>query len=194
MFLRRKEIVTLGSRLVLLTTRVLKDETLLLGLGNFLIVKAELQPADLIHVLGGPRDRPKYALRLFEQGYSEKLLFTGREIAPCYKGYAIWRGVPPENLINFESIAQNTYGEAQELKQILEREPAVRSIILVSSPYHLRRARWTFKTVLGNSIKLQFAPVPFELSYEKQRWWADSLSRQMVVGEYLKLLFYYVRY
>jgi hypothetical protein len=38
------------------------------------------------------------------------------------------------------------------------------------------------------------APIPFELSSYKRRWWADSESRRMVKEEYVKIVYYYARY
>jgi uncharacterized SAM-binding protein YcdF (DUF218 family) len=173
---------------------VLTHEPILLSIGNFLIVKDDLQPADLIHVLGGREERVVYALYLYRQDYSQKLFFSGEESAPFYKMYAIKQGVPANDLLQVETRAKNTYEEALDLEQLLESRGTIQSVIIVSSPYHLRRAQWVFKRVLGERVKVQFAPVPFEHSYESRRWWTNRLSRQMVASEYLKLLFYYVRY
>jgi len=88
----------------------------------------------------------------------------------------------------------NTYEEALELKEYLEDGAPVQSVIIVSSPYHMRRAQRAFQKVLGERVRLQFAPVPFEMSSLEQRWWTAGWSRKMVVNEYLKILFYFVKY
>jgi len=76
----------------------------------------------------------------------------------------------------------------------LEDNPSIQSVTIVSSPYHMRRAQWAFQKVLGERVRLQFAPVPFEMSSLEQRWWTDTKSRKMVVKEYLKILFYFVKH
>jgi len=70
----------------------------------------------------------------------------------------------------------------------------IRSVIVVSDPYHMRRARWTYRLVLGDSVKLLMAPVPFELSPYRHEWWTDKESRKMVRHEYSKILYYYLKY
>jgi uncharacterized SAM-binding protein YcdF (DUF218 family) len=88
-----------------------------------------------------------------------------------------------------ESWARNTYEEALELNQFLGRDSSVQSVIVVSSPYHMRRAQGTFQEVLGDQVALQFAPVPFAMARHQQQWWLDAGSRKMVMGEYFKILF-----
>jgi uncharacterized SAM-binding protein YcdF (DUF218 family) len=67
-------------------------------------------------------------------------------------------------------------------------------VTVVSDPFHMRRARWTYRHVLGNEISLQMAPVPFELTPYPRRWWTDEASRKYVKDEYLKMAYYYLRY
>lgn len=200
---RRKWVFILGAIVLLLAILVLAREPILLGIGNFLIVKDNLQPADLIHVLGGDVDRIEYGLQLYKQGYAPKILFTGGRIeiplvnttySRLSKEYAVAKGVRPEALLPLESHATSTYEEALELKQFLESGAPIRSIIIVSSPYHSRRARWAFKKVLDDRVVLRCTPVPFEMARNKRRWWTDEESLRIVVEEYLKIPFYYAKY
>jgi uncharacterized SAM-binding protein YcdF (DUF218 family) len=200
---RRKWFFILGAIVLLLATLVLAREPILLGVGDFLIVKDNLQPADLIHVLGGDVDRIDYGIQLYKQGYAKKLFLTGGRIeiplvnttySRLSKEYAVANGVRPEALLPLESQATSTYEEALELKRFLDSGAPIRSIIIVSSPYHLRRARWAFKKVLDDRAVLRFAPVPFEMARNKRRWWTDEESLRIVVEEYLKIPFYYAKY
>lgn len=165
----------------------------LTGLGQFLVVQeADLQPADVIHVLGGGYDRLDYALVLYRQGYAPRLFVTGDDDAVIYKKYLVAKGAAPADLVPDTSWATTTYEEALELKQFLAGEPAVRSVIVVSSPYHMRRVKWTFEQVLQDQVALQFAPVPLEPDPEQREWWRDAGMRNSVVKEYVKLGYYYV--
>jgi len=103
--------------------------------------------------------------------------------------------MPPQVIAIDGSWITGTYSEATKLKEWIERSPVpIHSVIVVSDPYHMRRARWTYRTVLGNQIGLQMAPVPFGPSPYQRRWWTDEMSRNMVRDEYLKILYYYARY
>jgi uncharacterized SAM-binding protein YcdF (DUF218 family) len=199
----RKWSIILGLIGALLATGILAREPILLSVGHFLIVKDNLQPADLIHVLGGDVDRIDYGITLYKQGYGQRILFTGGKIeiplvkttyARLAQEYALSQGVRSEDLIQHESRATSTYEEAQELKEFLHGEASIRSVIIVSSPYHLRRARWAFTKVLGDRVVFQFAPVPFEMAKHKRQWWTDEQSLRMVIFEYLATVFYYVNY
>jgi len=169
-------------------------ESLLLGLGSFLIVRDNLRPADLIHPLGGGFDRLDYAVKLYKQGYGKRIFITGDDDAIEYRKYVISKDVPGRNLLPDESKATTTYEEALELKQFIDRDPSIKSVIVVSNPYQMRRARWIFEKVLGDQVDLQFTPVPFEMARYKKMWWADAKSRTSVISEYFKLPYYYVRY
>lgn len=180
-------------------------ETVLLAVGNFLIVQNELEPADLIHVLGGGDvGRVDHGVALYKQGLGKQLFFTGGRVEPrgmfnlpdsfLSGDYAELQGVSPEDILLRGDAAANTYEEAVTLRDLLDKENAIHSVIIVSTPYHLQRARWIFNKVVGNRVHLQYALVPFAISQYQQRWWEDKLSRAMVKNEYLKLLFYFLRY
>jgi uncharacterized SAM-binding protein YcdF (DUF218 family) len=182
----------------------LAREPVLLAIGDFLVVEDEpLQPADLIHVLGGEITRVDYALLLYHQGYGRKLFLTGgsSEDAPLPTSFAqracaraIAGGVNPADLLVADAGALTTYDEALALKQALDEGLAARSVILVSDPYHMRRAGWIFRRVLGDWVKVLLAPVPFSLSWYHRRWWTDPASQKMLKNEYRKLFYYWLRY
>jgi len=184
----------LGPVLLLLILVFVAGEPILLATGNFLVVKDDLlQPADMIHVLGGSLDRVDYGVELYHRAYAPRFFITGCDCI-AYEERAMGGGVRPEDLSLDLSWSTTTYEEALELRRLLEEDPSIQSVIIVSSPYHMRRAQWAFQKVLGERARLQFAPVPFEMSSLEQRWWTDAGSRKMVVKEYLKILFYFVKY
>ncbi|MCI0528607.1 MAG: YdcF family protein [Nitrospira sp.] len=193
--IRRIKPYLFGLVTLITLSAILDHKSILLNLSQFLLVKEEkLQPADVIHVLGGRSERTLYALQLYQRGYGRKILFTGEEVASFLKRFTLRQGVPSDAVIQFESRADNTYQEALELRQLLEEEPTLRSVIVVSSPYHMRRVRWTFEQVLDDQITLQFAPVPFERSRDNRQWWTDRRSQKNVINEYIKLFIYWLKY
>jgi uncharacterized SAM-binding protein YcdF (DUF218 family) len=132
------------------------------------------------------------------------MFFTGGRVEPrgmfnlsdsfSSGDYAEMQGVRVDDILSYRAKVVNTYEEALALREFLSQDKSIQSVIIVSTPYHLQRARWTFSKVVGYRVDLQYAPVPFAISQYKQRWWEDKLSRAMVKHEYLKLLFYFLKY
>jgi len=191
--------VTIGViGLIMFTGR----ESILSRIGDFLVVQDKLQQADVIHVIAGPDKYTDYAVQLYRQGYGKKIFFTGGwcQLHNAKHGErgrerASANGVPPQAIAVDESPVTSTYSEVVKLKEFIDRsEMPVRSVAVVTDPYHSRRARWTYRQVLGDELALCVAPLPFELSQYQRRWWTDQGSRRMVKDEYLKILYYYARY
>ncbi len=177
-------------------------EPILLAVGDFLVIQDALQPADVIHVISGPEDRTDHAIQLYKQGYGNVIFFTGGWCT--FHGYyhgqhgverAEAQGIERQSIVIDESPVTSTYAEAVLLKEFIARSPtAVRSVIVVSDPPHMRRARWIYRQVVGPGVTLEMAPVPFGVSPYQRRWWADAKSRAYVRDEYLKLVYNYARY
>ena len=180
----------------------LDRESMLQALGDLLVVQDELQPADVVHVIAGPDYRTDYAIRLYQEGDAKRIFFTGGwcRIHQYHHGergraLALAQGVPQQAIATDESSVTSTYSEVVRLKEFMAESPEpIRSVIVVSDPYHMRRARWTYRRVLGRQVKVQMAPVPFELTPYKRRWWTDEASRQYVWDEYRKMVYYVARY
>jgi uncharacterized SAM-binding protein YcdF (DUF218 family) len=169
---------------------LLKGDSTLENLGYFLVVDdGDVQPADLIHVLGGRPERLDFGIQLYKAGYAPRLFITGGiEDVVRYRRYAVEQGVPPEAIFPKESQAVTTYQEALQLKLFLDQEPHIQSVVIVSSPYHMRRSQLIFDWLLRDRVSRQFIPVPFELSEHRPVWWANKSTRDIVFSEYLKIL------
>jgi uncharacterized SAM-binding protein YcdF (DUF218 family) len=176
--------------------------TLLQAAGDILVVQDNLQPADLIAVASGPDHRVLYAVQLFKAGYADGLFFTGGrcltegdfEENRC-AALAEREGIPKNAIAVDSADVTSTYDEAVRLKAYIEQsQEPVRSVILVSDPHHMRRMRWIYQRVLGGDIRLQMAPVSFELTPYRRDWWRDTVSRDFVLSEYLKSMYYFFTY
>ena len=180
----------------------LAREPILLAIGDLLIVRDELYPADVIHVIAGLDHRTDYGIQLYQQDYGKKLFFTGSRCPPIQgnhaehgKERAIEQGVLPQAIAIDGSDVTSTYAEAVRLKEFISDSPIpVDSVIIVSDPHHMWRARWAYQKVLGDQVNVQMAPVPFDLAPYQRRWWSDEESRKFVKDEYLKIAYYYSRY
>ena len=183
-------------------TLFLARETILVKVGDILVVQDPIQVVDVIHVIAGPDEYTDYAARLVQEGYGKKIFFTGGwcrlhkyNHGVRGKQMAVAKGILLQSIVTDDSPVISTYAEVMRLKDFMGRsEEPIQSVAVVSDPYHMRRARWTYRHVLGDEVEVRMAPIPFELSPYKQRWWTDRESRRMVKEEYVKIVYYYARY
>ena len=201
-FGRRRMVILITAIILLGGALFLNCERILLAVGDFLVVQGELAPADILHVIAGEDYRTDYAIRLYQEGYGRQIFFTGGwcQFHNLYHGVrgkerAVEHGVPPEAVATDDSEVRSTYSEVIRLKEYLQQSKVpIRSVMIISDPHHMRRARWTVRHVLGHSIRIDMAPVPFESSPYNRQWWKDRASKRMVKDEYMKLGYYLIRY
>ena len=133
--------------------------------------------ADAIVLLGGgldipipPRKTPQLksgsdrlwqAAQLYNAGRAPYLLIAGGNVFPFpnFEGEAryiaevlIAWGVPRENIL-FESDSRTTHQNAANIAPILN-DLEVRTILLVTSAYHMKRSLGTFRQQLPDNIKI----------------------------------------
>ena len=176
------------------------------SLGTFLVYETPLEKADLIHVFsGGPFERSAHAAALYQLGWSEKILVTGGYIPQVSLSLGLGMhaaeigartltrmGVPYE-AITIEPVGRSTFDELADLLDLADRE-GLRSIILVSSEYHMRRIYRTSRLLFGDRpVRLIFSPAETPW-YDGRRWWDNELSFLAVFNEYLKHLYYFFSY
>jgi uncharacterized SAM-binding protein YcdF (DUF218 family) len=200
---RRKRIAPIPVAVVLLgATLFLTRELILAAVGDFLVVQDKLQAADIIHVIAGHDDRTDHAILLYKQGYGRQIFFTGGW-CPDIREYhgkhgrerALQLGIPLEAIATDDSSVTSTYSEVVRLKEFIAKSQIpIHSVIVVSDPFHMRRARWTYRLLLDGKVRIQMAPVPFDSTPYQRRWWTDESSRSYVENEYLKTVYYYARY
>lgn len=171
-----------------------------LAAGRFLVVTDTLPYTDAIVVLGGGGPhRARHAVDLFNQGYAPLVVFSGGTLedvglacssAQLSLETAQELGLPGDAVL-IAAEAQTTYDEAVNLRR-LAQERGWRSLIVVTSPLHTRRAARTFRTLLpGIVVYVSAAPDP---QYDPARWWATEHGLVGVFTEMVKLAFYWVRY
>jgi len=85
--------------------------------------------------------------------------------------------------------ANRTYEEALVTRQVVE-QGAYHSVIVVTSPYHLRRVRMIFNKMFANAgIRLTFYPSRNK-AFSMDNWWKTNRGRKAVIHEYLGLIYY----
>ena len=163
---------------------------------RWLIAADSPRPADAAVVLAGDPDyeRTKTGARLLLAGEVRLLILTGGELGPgdsatSLRDVAIRAGVPPER-IRMEQVSRSTHGSMEAIRPILEQE-GVRSLAVVTSPYHQRRAVWAARKTLPG-VEIVSRPAD-PAGWKPAGWWRTRWNRRIVLGEYAKLVYYMVR-
>ena len=94
-------------------------------------------------------------------------------------------GVPPTAIHNIDE-ADGTIGEARALRAIVPQW-GIRSVLVVTSKYHTRRAGMTFRWALGDSVRVQTIGSSYD-DFQSSRWWQDRSDFHYLIIEYQKLL------
>src|SRR5271157_5087744 len=125
--------------------------------------------ADAIVVLSDDNfyaDRATRATELYRQGVAGIVVASGRRLRPnaglseLMEHDLVERGVPKDKILRFAHDADSTSEEAAALAHFAE-EHKWKSIVVVTSNYHTRRARWGFRsaTLVGEAgIHKAFCP------------------------------------
>lgn len=156
------------------------------------------EKADAIVVLTGGKNRLEYGLKLLAEGKSEKLFISG--VHEAITESQLVKLAPPElrrkvtqmdeGAITLGREAWNTIGNAEETKRWLQ-EQNVKSILLVTSNYHMPRSFYEFRHLV-KGVKIIPMPVPAE-DYDLTNWWSNEHYRVLVFLEYHKYMASMVR-
>jgi uncharacterized SAM-binding protein YcdF (DUF218 family) len=100
-------------------------------------------------------------------------------------------GVPLDAIETSAQEVTNTWDEAQETRNLVEQK-GYKSVILVTSKYHSRRAYLIFRDALRGKATVISVPSPYD-SPDPESWWKRDKDAKKVLMEYQKLLVYYWR-
>lgn len=168
-------------------------------------VSSPPQRADAIVVFGGGvgesgqsgesyQERVREAVNLYRSGYAPRIHFVSgfTWIYPetdLMSALAKDLGIPPSALSKETRVAR-TYDYILRIGETAQREHWG-SILLVTSPYHTRRARLTFRK---NVPALGVFPMPVKnSSYYAQGWILQPRQLHGILHEYLGILYYRLR-
>lgn len=170
-----------------------------------LMVNAEIGSADALVVLSGSSsyvERTQRAAELYRQGRAPVVLLTNDhtrggwssalQTNPFFVDRAIdeltKQGVPAERIRIVPGVAASTQSEAVIVKDYAASQ-GLRSILIITSAYHSRRALGTFRktfegtgVVIGLESSSSASPAAF--------WWLRPSGWRDVAGEYVKLIYY----
>jgi len=165
----------------------------LIGLGHWLDVADPLAKADAIVAISGDAGaRAETAITLWKQGYAPVLIFSGGSSDPdsvasaeLMKRTAVAAGVPV-NAIEVEGASATTEENAERVADLMKTR-GLGSAILVTSPYHQRRAAMLFEREFARAA-LTFTNHPADdPDWDPNLWWTADPSRSRTLVELAKL-------
>lgn len=176
------------------------------GAGIWLRTSDALISADIIVVLAGAPERALYAADIFRQGYAP-VVFVSRPVKESGQtllsevGYSIpsseevysrvlmHKGVPASKIKVFGTSSLSTLEEAIALRDEIKGKRL--RVVVVTSPFHVRRSRMIFRDVLKDDVvELIVVGNPYEPFPAK--WWTNQDAARNVMLEGMKLVFYHL--
>jgi uncharacterized SAM-binding protein YcdF (DUF218 family) len=154
-----------------------------------------LERSDAIIVISGDEALARYreGVRLYKAGWAPRLIFSGatedrtESNAAVMRKMALEDGVPAGAILT-DDLGGDTYGNAVHTRALMEAH-GLTSAILVTSPYHLRRATLTFEGVYrGSGIRVIGRAAP-DGAWRKRTWWLNEDTRQLTIRELEKLAY-----
>jgi uncharacterized SAM-binding protein YcdF (DUF218 family) len=179
---------------------------------GWLLVSDAPPKADALVVLAGSAtyvERARRAAKLYEEGRAPVVVLTddgqrggwdaASERNPLFverAGEELRRaGVPHGRVEVVGRVVSGTFDEAGALREYAAARN-LRSLIVVTSGYQSRRARWTLRRVFdGSGVRVGVEAVePGQQTPRAALWWLSTLGWELVPGEYAKLIYYRLRY
>jgi uncharacterized SAM-binding protein YcdF (DUF218 family) len=155
------------------------------------IIEDALDKADALIVLSDDNfyaDRATRAAELFREGKAPVVVASGRRLRPnagiaeLMEHDLVERGVPKEKILRFAHDADSTQEEAEALGK-LARTKKWRKVIVVTSNYHTRRARYIFRRVFPQDIETRVASAR-DGEFDPEHWWEKRTATKRLMREF----------
>jgi uncharacterized SAM-binding protein YcdF (DUF218 family) len=181
-------------------------EPLLRGAADLWIVSDPISRANAIVVLGGGLEtRPFAAAELWRKGLADKILISqGSEERAANIGgipshgelnreILLKLGIPAGAIEIFGTASRNTREEAVALRKWAERNDA--SVFIIPSEiFTARRVRWIFRReFFDTSVSIE-VPSFESPGYTRWDWWKTEQGLIAFQNEFLKYIYYRLKY
>ena len=167
----------------------------MVGVGFYLSPQDNLAVSDAIVVVSGGETNQRVAegVKLYKADWAKVLIMSGAardakdSNAAAMKRMAINSGIPANKIIT-EEESMNTFENAAYVRGIVESRKLNR-LILVTSPYHQRRAALVFaKALAGLPVKI-INHSSLDSAWRKNGWWLDDWARKLTWSEVKKVAY-----
>jgi len=144
---------------------------------------------DAIVVLAGGRGRVEEGVRLYRERQADYLLLIG--VDPSVRKGDLYRERKGEGRgdgVILEKVSRNTLENALYARELIQRNKDIRSIRLITSRYHMKRATLIFRNILPADIAIY--PHPVDSRNLKEEWWNHGSSFRLLFSEFYKYCMY----
>ena len=176
-------------------------ESVLSNISHSLVHEDPLFKAEAIVILAGSNtgNRIKAAVKLYNDGFGDKLVFSGFEVYPgtysstLMKTYALNLGVPENKIIASNTDEEvSTRGESIANLKLLDKHN-IKSFILVTSAFHTRRAQLIYERTIaltGSDVRFSTYPAP-DPQIPIRDWWMLRTGQKGIFLELIKSIAFY---
>jgi uncharacterized SAM-binding protein YcdF (DUF218 family) len=195
----KRKFIVLAVVLLAILGLYISHPLILDQMAKFLVVQDKLEKADVILVLAGDGngERVREGVQLYRQDYAKYMLMSGGPLAwkltsaQWMRKQAVESGIP-EKYILLQEKSRSTIDDA-EFSLPIVKEHHFRSVILVTSPYHTRRAARVFRKIFSKEgIAVIVHPVE-NSEFNPDRWWTRHEDVGVVVWEYVAFVLYFLK-
>lgn len=158
-------------------------------------------PCDaVVAISGGNTDlRAIYAAQILDEVGAKNLVFSGANSSQFIKSdarrmseIAQSHGASQEK-ITLEENARNTEQNAQLTAKIIKQN-GWRRVVLVTSPYHQRRAFLEFsKALQGANVEIFNAPAKIDPDWRASTWFLSPRGWYLTMAEFVGIIRFYLR-
>ncbi|MBI5492091.1 MAG: YdcF family protein [Deltaproteobacteria bacterium] len=149
---------------------------------------ADTGVTDAIVVLTGGMGRVEEGLSLLRKGKAGLLVLSGvhadADLDSIFLNH-LDRSERPR--IVLEKKSGSTFENAVEVKRFME-ERGLKSMVLITSVYHMKRAEYIFRRIMPPDIRIE----PYRVStpnFDEEKWW-QGRSLMLLLIEFLKYYWY----
>lgn len=147
----------------------------------------------VIVCLAGGKRRIDASFSLFADGVGEQLWIIGAGKKATVMGLAraqaveVAQKIPWDRFdkIQVETESRNTIENSFAVRRLLEQNPGVKQVVLVTSPYHMRRAL----LMIGQHIPADVTLIPYSpptAEFGQGTWWRTWTGIALTVEETVK--------
>ncbi len=171
------------------------------------LVKEDVPPhADaMVLLMGSFTDRVLQAADLYNAGKADRLIIVEESMGEYQRleergvsiishttqarNSAVALGIPADSIIVLPGDAESTLTEAIVLRDYLAAFPGIDTLLLVSSPSHMRRASMIFRRALRDiepPVYIGCSPSAYS-DFDAKHWWRSKEDVQEVFFEIAKI-------
>lgn len=153
--------------------------------------------SDLIFIFGSKTPlRPLRAAELYHEHLADRVMVSGKHAiyakekqteASLYAHILRANGIANEYIIKEENSITVPDNVRSSLNLLDRKNIAVKSIILVNSPYSQRRGWTVFKKYLPSHIQIYRVNSDCATEYKKENWYKNEHTMRVVLNEFIKM-------